>query len=730
MKYITIEDRAYIEKKYSMQGDLATGLDNDEMQKALSALYEETKELDHAEAKAKGFAFVLDNAPIDFSENDYFFGLYSDWPLNRHFVSKWRDEIFDSMPDVKQVIDDFSKSSAGRLILDTDHVVPHWIDILNLGFPGLVERSKSYHKKLSQERKLSAREEAFFKSIEIEYEAIINLLLRIRDYAEKHSGEKTELILKSLKNISSGTPGNTYEALLVIFTYFMCAENIDQYQARSLGNGLDRSLYAFYKKDIESGTFTRNEIKSFLAYFMMQFSAMGNYWGQPFYLCGTDFDNETDISEFTIDILEVYESLGLYNPKIQIKLDFNTNPKIPRKVLEMIRAGQTSFVFCCVPGMTKSLMSCYGVTEEEARNCDISGCNEMHIRGKEACMISGYPNMAKAITYTFTNGFDTVIGKKIGLSTGNVEDFKTFDDFYEAFIKQFKNILDTMIETARKYERYVSVISPSIMLSATIESSLEKAVDAYAFGVKYPTSTLLLCSFATAVDSLLAVKELVFEKKTTTFTELKTALENNWEGFDELRLQALNAEHKYGNGDKIADDLAATLSDWYAMYITGQKNSRGGVYKAGVPSTLDFRRCGELTEATPDGRKMGEECSKNAAPVIGMERRGILPMIRSVMHIHPCLFSEAFVLDAMLHPSAVSGEEGLCALEGILMHYLKNDGISIQFNIFSPEMLVDAQNNPDRYKNLQVRISGWNVLWNNLSRDEQNAYIIRAKSLV
>ncbi len=745
MKHITDTDRIYIENKYHSNNeefnslnrfayhggeyDESTGLDDAEMTDGLSALYEETKHLCHAEAKAEGFAFVLDNGRIDVSHNDYFFNFYNrDWPLNIPFVSKWRDEVFDSMPDVKEIISDYSKSSTGRLILDTDHVVPNWIDIMELGFPGLLERSQQYRKKLSDERELSKEEEAFFESIKIEYEAIIRLVSRIRDYALMHRCDKTDLIEKSLKNIAEGAPKNTFEALLLMYTYFTCAECVDQYQVRSLGNGLDRTLYKFYKNDIENGVFTKDEIKTFLAYFMLQFSAMGNYWGQPFYLCGTDFDNATDISELTLTILEVYEELGLYNPKIQIKIDYDTNPKIIRKVLELIRAGQTSFVFCCIPGMIKSLMSCYGVTEEEARNCDISGCNEMHIRGGEACMISGYPNMAKAVVYMMTNGVDTITGKQIGVKTGDIESFNSFDEVYNAFMKQFKNIVDTMIQTASRYDKYVGVITPSIMLSATIPSALEKAVDAYAFGVKYPTSTLFLVSFATAVDSLLAIKELVFEEKVTTLGELKEAILNNWEGYNELRIKALNAKHKYGNDDKVADSLASTLYKWYSIYLTGQKNGRGGVYKAGVPSTLHFLYYGDGTEATPDGRKMGEECSKNVAPVIGMERRGILPMIRSAMKLDPTLFSEAFVIDAMLHPSAVSGEDGLNALEGILMNYMNNDGISIQFNIFSPEMLIDAQKNPDKYKNLQVRVSGWNVLWNNMSKKEQDAYIIRSKS--
>lgn len=743
MKYISDNDRYYIENKYHRQDqdfnpfsrfeyhgyeyDPCTGLDDEEMHKDLEQLYFDTRGMDHALIKAKGFAFVLDNARIDVSPNDYFFGFYN-WarPLDSVFVRRWYREVFDAMPEVQQVIRDYGASGTADLWLDTEHVVPYWVDIFRLGFPGLLARVRDYHQKHTN---LTDTQEAFFTSIEIEYEAILRLLQRLADYADTYKSEKSELIAESLRNLSTGAPKNTFEALLTIYTYHVCAESVDQFQVRSLGNGLDRSLYAFYKHDLESGRFSREQIKSFLAYFLLQFSAIGNYWGQPFYLCGTDFDETTDISELTLDILNVYDALDLYNPKIQVKIDFHTNPVIIRRVLELIRNGHSSFVFCCIPGITKSLMSCYGVTEEEARNCDISGCNEMHIRGREACMISALPNAAKAITYIFTDGVDTVTGKRLGLQTGDVSSFQTFDAFYEAFLKQFTNILDTILDTARKYEKYVSIINPSVMLSATIESSLEKAVDSYGFGVKYPTSSMLLCSFATTVDSILAVKELVFEQKVTTLNELKEALLHNWEGYEQLRIKALNVQKKYGSGNRTADLYAASFYRWFSTYVTGQKNSRGSVYKVGVPSTLHFITQGKQTEATPDGRKMGEECSKNVAPVIGMERGGVTAMMRSAMALQPWLFSEAFVLDMMLHPSAVSGEEGLNAMQGLINTYMKNDGISIQFNIFDAQMLRDAQLHPEKYANLQVRVSGWNVLWNNMSREEQDAYIKRAETM-
>lgn len=307
--------------------------------------------------------------------------------------------------------------------------------------------------------------------------------------------------------------------------------------------------------------------------------------------------------------------------------------------------------------------------------------------------------------------------------------FSSFDEFYDAFLKQMANIVDVCIDIANSREKYVGDINPSVLLSAITPNSLETMKDAYAFGVKYPTSALLLCSFASAVDSLLAVKELVYDSKQVSMEELKKALENNWDGYECLRKKAVNIKHRYGNGDDEADELAAEFFKWFSTYVNGRPNSRGGVFKTGVPSTMEFAMQGKVTEATPDGRRMGEELSRNIAPVAGAERKGITGTLRSAMRLETHLFCEACVVDMMLHPSAAQGEEGLVAMKALIKTFMNNDGMSIQFNIFDADTLRDAQKHPEKYGDLQVRITGWNALWNHMSEEQQEAYIVRAETL-
>ena len=212
-------------------------------------------------------------------------------------------------------------------------------------------------------------------------------------------------------------------------------------------------------------------------------------------------------------------------------------------------------------------------------------------------------------------------------------------------------------------------------------------------------------------------------------SELKNALDNNWKGYEKLQLKAKNLTHKYGNGDKVADDVSEAIAKYFALKVDNRPNARGGVHKATIHTAMQFLWQGQKTMATPDGRNDGEEMSKNASPSIGMDRNGATALISSALRLEPSLFMESFCVDVMLHPSAVQGDDGLVAMKGLLDVYYENDGQSMQFNVFNADMLRDAQVHPEKYQNLQVRVCGWNVLWNNLSRTEQDAYILRAENL-
>ena len=707
-----------------------SGLDDEQILNGLKQLEKETEYLPHPIARAKAIQYVLENERLYINEHDYFVGLYS---LNRLAdsvtFSKWGAEsrVLREQELVSQA-SDFNNSGAVMIWTDYDHVVPDWKSLMELGFAGIRERAREYRKLHEQNGTLDEEVSAFFEGIEIEYSAIIDLIDRMYNIAKEQTFEKASKITTSLKNLRDGKPTDFYEALQLIYIYFIMSESIDSYQARSLGNGLDQTLYNFYKNDLKSGSCTKEDIRNYLSYFLMQWSAIGSYWGQPFYMGGTDLDGNTKYNALSYEILDVYDELEIYNPKIQLKINKNTPDEILNKAFDMVRRKNASIVFCCEPAMIKAIMG-YGATYEEALNYDIRGCYETGVRANEVSSSSGYVNAAKAVEYVFTNGFEARLDKQVGIKTGDISEIKTFEEFYFAFLKQWEYLIEQSMKITNDAERFLAFINPSSLYSATVETSLKNGKDGYGGGVKFNNNAMLNCGFASAVDSLMAVKEFVFDKKELTLEELANVLKNNWQGDEILRLKIRKSPHKYGNGDTLADTYAAAMASYFANKVNNVPNGRGGVYKAIFHSARAFINQGEKTGALPDGRCAGEELSKNASSVPGMDKNGVTALVESATKLSPSDYHESLCVDVMLHPSAVKGEEGLKALKGVLMTYLNKGGQSIQFNIFNTETLRDAQANPEKYQNLQVRVCGWNTLWNNMSKKEQDAYILRAENV-
>ena len=329
----------------------------------------------------------------------------------------------------------------------------------------------------------------------------------------------------------------------------------------------------------------------------------------------------------------------------------------------------------------------------------------------------------------FDNGRDISTGMDLGLKTGDVSSFESFGDFYRAYLKQLEYTIKRTMAVVNELEKHINEVNPVLLFAGTISSCIDNLADGNDGGMD-TVSALLINGLGSAVDALMAVYEHVFETGYTTMKVLKEAIRSNWEGYEELRHKALSCRHKYGNGDKVADYYANAVHNLVASLIADAKNGLGGIYEYEIHSARAFIDMGKVTGATPDGRKKGEETSKNASPTPGMDKNGVTALINSVTTMDMSLANSGACLDVMLHPSAVAGDDGLLAFYSVLNTYIKKGGASIHFNVFDAKVLRDAQKNPQNYKNLQVRVCGWNVLWNNMCKEEQDAYIKRAENII
>ena len=445
------------------------------------------------------------------------------------------------------------------------------------------------------------------------------------------------------------------------------------------------------------------------------------------YLAGRDKQGNSKVNDLTRLILEVYDKIDIYNPKIQVKISKNTPKDFVYQALKMIQQKNKSIVLCNDEMIELSLLK-DGASKEEALDSGISGCYEYFNKNKHVAISGFMANALKPVSLVFDNGYDAYSKKQISIKTGEVENFKTFKDFYSAYLKHLEYLLKLTCSNILPMEEKIGTVNPSLMFTGANRYCVKTMTDALDGGIPN-FSSIGLSALGTAVDALMAINELVYEKKVTTLLELKTALDSNWEGYEILRRKALNCSHKYGVGDHLADRYAKDIVRFVYDILSKTKNARGYALGLEMHSARAFIIHGKKTLATPDGRKAGEETSKNASAHPGMDKNGVTALINSATNIDTSLSTVGFCLDVMLHPTSVQGEEGLDVLYNLMRTYMDKGGHSIQFNIYNSETLKDAQLHPEKYENLQVRVCGWNVLWNNMPKVEQDAYILRAENI-
>ena len=736
MPYAAFEqDREYLTEKFRHPVfEPGVGLENETVQAGVMALAESLEGEAHPVVKARCFEYVCRNMQIDVNVHDFFPGFGCCWrekrpltPLNQ----KWEGEVNQRclrQPVLRQMQE---RNAAGfqSMWKDFDHSVPDWEAILALGFPGLRDRARAYRAEREKSGRMTREARAYFDGLEITISAVLECIGRFIDYARSRHGDdpRIRMEIECLEQLRTGAPRNTYEVLQIIYLQFMFCEHIDRMQVRSLGN-LDRMIGPYYERDLREGRFTEEQIRAFFACFLMQWASINNYWGQPFYLGGTKKDGSSEINALSFLILDVFDQLSIPTPKIQIKTARNTPDEFLNKALDMIRRGNSSLVFVSEESIRRSMMG-LGYSEETARCCDIRGCFEFSPRARGTTTDPGYLNFLKPVELIFNDGADPVTGCRCDCAAPRLEEIHSFDDFYRAYLTYLDNFIERIVVFANEFEPYLHEINPASLFSITIENSLKTARDAFSNGSVYNNTSILCSGFASAVDSLIAVRDFVFERHELSLLEFRDILRKNWDGAEKLRLRILHSPNHYGNGVESVDRYAFALAHFFGSKLNLRPNARGGFYVASGHSARMFIVLGERTGATPDGRHAGEEMSKNLSPAMGADVNGVTALIRSITTIDSADLPGDFPLDVMMHPATVLGREGLDAMRALIRTYMDRHGVSIHFNIFDARVLEDAQKHPEKYAGLQVRVCGWNVRFNDLPAKEQNAYIERARRI-
>ena len=693
-----------------------SGLSESELRAEALKLTENGSGLSHAIVKARTFELILKKSRIAVDRED----IFQDKIFGRGIIAAqraaWEAEVVEeNLRDFRSIVSQAHECGAYKASGDYGHTSPNSKLLLEVGISGLLDRVIKY----SEREDLSEKQKDFYLSAKICLEALAFFVKRLGEAIEPYNSENS----KALYSLAESAPQNIYEAMQLLIVYFFAHEYIGGTRVRTLGR-LDVMLYPFYKSDIEKGVYTRSEIKEMIKFFFNKLWAAKVPYDLPLCLGGIDEDGEEATNELTYILVEAYNELDIYSPKIHVRVSDKTPTDFVKLVLNCIRCGNSSFVFLNDNTVIKGLKN-VGISERDAKNYVPIGCYEPAVWGKEiGCTGNGGVNLAKAVELAITDGVDLNSGKQISIRTGEIS---SFDDFVFAVKAHIKFMAERGMDYVREIEKYYDIINPDPLLSAMYDSSVRRGVDVFEGGAEYNNSSYYFYCIASLVDSVCAVKRLVFEEKRISFAALCEVLKNNWQGNEKLRLISKKIPEKYGNNNSVAEGVTKDFAEFCASLVNGKPNSRGGVFKAALFTIDFFVVFGTKTMATPDGRLAGEVLSKNLCASIGQDKNGITALINSVTQFDHAIWPNGTVLDVILHPSAVSGEDGLDAFYSLLKAYMAKGGMALHGNVFDSETLKRAQREPEKYKNLQVRVCGWNAYFVNLSKVEQECFIKQAE---
>ena len=702
------DEQDYLRRKFREDvTDGTTGIGLDALKAEAERLVAAEKDsLPWCIVKAHLFEMICDRMSVGFSPHD-FFPAFACWSRRDRVLTK---VINDRMQEVDRrhcpdTAKKASRVSGSYLRHDYDHAVPDWDRILRLGFPGIKAAADA-----------SPATNDFARAMSIAADAMLRNVKRLADAARKSecaSSPRVRNEIAALDALAEGPPRTAYEAMMFQLLFFVYGEHVDHLQVRSLGNW-DRLMLPYYEADVAAGRTTRQEFKERLKHFWWQWGSIDNWWGQPVYIGGTRANGSTEYSEVSRIVLEVSDELALPTPKLQLKIAKNTPDDIFSRALDMARRHR-SVVFCGEEPMAKA-MSTLGFSAEEARTCDIWGCYEFQPRATANTTLPCIINIPR------------IVVDLLGEARAGRFAAATFEEFEGAFLGALRERAAISLDVAREYEAVMDDFIPALVHSLSIEGCVRDGKNAIGDGMKYNLTLVLQAGAGTAVDALAAVKEIVYERREMSLGELGGVMAANWAGHEELRLRMCASRRKWGSNDPLTNRLTHDLYHAFGATVNGKPNSRGGIFVAGGHSVDFFVIFGKRTGATPDGRKAGEEFSKNISTAPGADREGPTALIASMSAIDCADIPGDIILDMTIHPSLVRGEKGLATMKALVDRYFAAGGTAIHFNIFSAEELRDAQLHPERYENLQVRVCGWNVRWNDLSRAEQDAYIRRAEN--
>lgn len=591
----------------------------------------------------------------------------------------------------------------------------------------------------------ATEKDAQLQGMDIACDAVIIFANRHADFAEEMARKETDKerasellkIAEVCRHVPANAPRNFWEAVQMYwFVHLGTITELNGWDAMSPGH-LDQHLGPFYERDVAAGTLTRDGAKELLGCLWVKVNntpappkvgvtaaESGTYNDfTNINLAGLKRDGSEGSNEVTYICLELFDELRLLQPQGNIQVSERTPDKVIRAAARVFRNG-VGYPSVFNADMVIQEQMRVGKTLEDAREGGTSGCIETGCSGKEAYLLHGYLNTPKLLEYALTNGVCLMTGKQVSIQTGDPATFKTFDDLYAAFTKQLDYAVTVKIGVDNYLRSQYAREMAAPFLSCVIRDCVQNGKDYYNGGPRYNSDYIQCCGIGTITDSLSAIKKHVYDDGAYTLQQIIDAMRKDWQGEEAMRLTMWNKTPFFGNDDDYADNLMRKVYESLFSAIDGRRSILGPTYHINMLSTTCHNYFGQKLGATPNGRFAGMPESDGTSPSHGADRKGPTAVVKSLGKMDQ-VKSGGTLLNQRFLPSVLAGEEGIEGVKNLIRSYFKMGGHHIQFNVVDEATLRDAQNNPDKYRGLLVRVAGYSDYFVDLDTYQQEEIIAR-----
>ena len=614
---------------------------------------------------------------------------------------------------------------SNNFLTNADHFAPDYKTFLADGVAGTLDRIRSSRRQ-HQEDPDAVKKLQFLDAAEIAMQSFGTMVGQYSDAAAALAAQvpdpiqKTHLseIARACRKLVSAKPDTFQEALQLVWLVHTAFLYEGRY-AMALGR-LDQFLYPFYDRDVARGILTREDAIDLVACTLCKIDER-RVWGSDVVniaIGGLKRDGTGGVNELSYIVLEAVRRCNIPGPNLSARLYDGVPDAFLDACLEVIGTG-LGYPALMNDAINIPALRRHGYTLEDCRDYCFVGCIENFIAGKQPPWSDGRYNSPKYLELAMNNGVCMLTGVQLGPETGDAASFCSMDAFMTALKAQMAyGAAEYMVRFLNENDRYNRMRYTQPFLSCFCQDCIGRGCDINDGGAVYPSVHGAGCmGIATVADSLAAIEKVVYSEKAVSMTALRDALRADFAGSEDLRARLLHAP-KYGNNLDAADRYAVWFVAVHDEIFSRYRTPDGGPIYTAIASNVSNIPAGKAIAATPDGRRSGQPVSDAASPSHGMDKNGPTAVMQSLAKPDYTRVSCGTVLNQKYSPALFS-DRNRAKLLALIKVYFQKGGQELQINAVSRELLADAMEHPEKYRDLVVRVSGFSAYFTQLDRRVQ-----------